>query len=126
MARLLDCDSDVAYEKLIKREEESSTALSPFFSIPHIIAEGKDKFNLIVMRSRKGIYFSDTAPHVHALFFLFGSLDQRHFHLVALSAIAQIVQNPSFETAWLKAEGIDELRELILSSERKRSKNGSK
>jgi len=126
VAKKLDTTPDEVYDKLIKREKESSTALSPFFSIPHIIAEGKDKFNLIIMRSRKGIYFSDTAPHVHSLFFLFGSLDQRHFHLVTLSAIAQIVQNSSFETAWLKAEGIEELRELILASERKRETDRKK
>ncbi len=105
---------------LLKREETSSTALSTFFAIPHIVVEGENMFELLVMRSRKGIRFSETAPNVHALFFLVGTKDQRHFHLVALSAIAQIVQTPSFETSWLAAESAADLRKLILAAERKR------
>ncbi len=124
MALSTDSDADEIYSKLVAREEQTSTALSPFFSIPHIVSEGEDEFDMVIMRSKKGIFFSDAAPHVHALFFLFGSLDQRHFHLVTLSAIAQIIQTPTFETGWLKASGIEELRELILSSERKREKTG--
>lgn len=120
-------DKEIIFEKLMKREQQSSTAINQFFSIPHIIADGEDKFEMIIMRSKKGIFFSDTAPHIHAVFFLLGSMDQRHFHLVAISAIAQIVQNPEFETEWLRAENIDQLRQLILSCERKReNKNGKK
>jgi mannitol/fructose-specific phosphotransferase system IIA component (Ntr-type) len=124
MGEISRTDADVIYDKLIEREEQTSTALSPFFSVPHIISEGKDQFDMVIMRSRKGVFFSDSAPHVHAIFFLFGSMDQRHFHLVALSAIAQIIQNATFETEWLKASGVEKLRDLILQCERKREKTG--
>ena len=124
MGKISNTESSIVYDKLIEREEQSSTALSPFFSVPHIISDGKDQFDMVIVRSKKGVFFSDSAPHVHALFFLFGSMDQRHFHLVTLSAIAQIIQNPTFETEWLQATGEEELRELILSCERKREKIG--
>ena len=120
IAKNVDINTDEVYEKLIEREKTSSTALSPFFAVPHVVLEGENIFELLIMRSRKGIYFSDTAPNVHSLFFLLGTMDQRHFHLVALSAIAQIVQDPTFETNWLKAVNADELRKLILKAERKR------
>jgi F-type H+-transporting ATPase subunit alpha len=107
-------------EKLLEREATSSTALSPFFAIPHIVTQGENVFEMLIMRSKKGVRFSDSAPNVHALFFLIGTMDQRHFHLVALSAIAQIVQDPTFETKWLEAEDPAELRNLILGAERKR------
>jgi mannitol/fructose-specific phosphotransferase system IIA component (Ntr-type) len=108
--------------KLHEREKTSTTALSPFFAVPHVVLDGENIFEILIMRSKKGIYFSDTAPNVHSLFFLLGTMDQRHFHLVSLSAIAQIVQDPSFETNWLKAANTDELQKLILKSERKREK----
>ncbi len=113
-------ESSVILEKLHEREKDSSTAINPFFALPHIIVDGKEKFNLVLMRSKKGIYFSEAAPSVKALFFLMGSMDQRHFHLVALSAIAQIVQNPSFEGEWLKAKHVEDLRNLVRFGERKR------
>ncbi len=109
------------YAKLVEREKSSSTALSPFFAIPHIVVEGKDKFQMLIIRSRKGIEFSAEADKVHSLFFLLGSMDQRHFHLVVLSSLAQIVQNPDFEKKWLSASGTEGLRKLIL--EIKREKN---
>jgi mannitol/fructose-specific phosphotransferase system IIA component (Ntr-type) len=101
------------YERLMKREESSSTALSPFFAIPHIIEEGKGKFQLVVVRSKEGIRFSDKTPNVHAVFFLSGSLDQRHFHLVVISTLAKIVQQPSFREDWLHAGTVEELRNIL-------------
>ncbi len=126
IAKVTLSDTQNVFDKLMEREKSSSTALSPFFAIPHIIVEGKDKFDIFIMRCKKGIYFSDTAPNVHALFFMSGSIDQRHFHLVALSAIAQIVQNPTFETEWLKADSIEDLRNLVRFGKRKRETGNKK
>ena len=103
------------YAKLIEREKSSSTALSPFFAIPHIVVEGKEKFQMMIVRSRKGIKFSEEAEAVHSIFFLLGSMDQRHFHLVVLSSLAQIVQHPDFEKNWLSTPGTEGLRKLILN-----------
>jgi len=122
IAKSVDISVDEVLAKLVEREKTSTTALSPFFAVPHVVLEGENIFEILIMRSKKGIYFSETAPNVHSLFFLLGTMDQRHFHLVALSAIAQIVQDPTFETNWLKAVNAEELRKLILRSERKREK----
>lgn len=110
-----DFSSSEIYSKLLEREKSSSTALSLFFAIPHIVVEGKKKFQMMIVRSRRGIEFSSTAERVHAMFFLLGSMDQRHFHLVVLSSLAQIVQHPSFEKEWLSSSGTESLRNLILN-----------
>jgi hypothetical protein len=47
-------------------------------------------------------------------------VDERNFHLRALSAIAQIVQEPHFEEKWMAAEGEEELRDIVLLGERRR------
>jgi len=115
----VDMSSSQIFEKLVERENSSSTALSPFFAIPHIVLEGKEKFQMLIVRSRKGIEFSPDKDSIHSIFFLLGSMDQRHFHLVVLSSLAQIVQHPEFETEWLKAKNSEALRDLILKIKRK-------
>ncbi len=124
-ARMLsEADFDETEEEILdkfhEREKTSSTAISTFFAIPHVVLDEKNKFDMIIMRSKKGIYFTETAPNVHALFFLAGSMDQRHFHLVVLSAIARIVQEEDFEKQWLKAEDVDSIRRLIMRTRRKK------
>ena len=105
-------------KKLIEREKSSSTALSSYFAIPHIVVEGKDIFKLLVVRAKNGIEFSEENSSVYSIFFLVGSNDQRHFHLVVISSLAQIVQNPEFKKDWLEAEDTESLREMLLEIKR--------
>lgn len=115
-------DAEYIYSKLVEREKKSSTALSSFFAIPHLVIDGENIFDILIMRSLKGIKFSDTAPNVHCIMFLMGTMDQRHYHLVALSAIAQIVQNPTFDREWLSAKDTEALRNIMRFGKRKRHK----
>lgn len=103
-----------------EREKQSSTVLRPGLAIPHIVIEGEKTFDILLARSRGGVYFSEDAPHVHAIFVLVGTRDERNFHLRALSAIAQIVQDPGFEEKWMAAESTEELRDIVLLGERRR------
>ena len=87
-------------------------------AIPHIIIDGENIFDIVVIRSKEGVDFGkDTAP-VHIVFALIGTLDQRKFHLQALMAIAQIIQDKNFMNNWEKAGSIDDLKNLILLTER--------
>ena len=110
----------VLFDLLMEREKESSTAISRGLAIPHIIIEGEHKFAILLARCREGIRFSESAPMVYAVFVLAGTRDERNFHLQALSAIAQIVQNPNFEKKWLRAKGENALRDMVLKANRKR------
>jgi APA family basic amino acid/polyamine antiporter len=103
-----------------ERERQSSTVIRPGLAIPHIVIEGERTFDILLARSRQGIRFSDDVPEVHAVFVLVGTLDERNFHLRALSAIAQIVQDPHFEEKWMAAENAEALRDIVLLGERRR------
>jgi len=107
-------------ELLLSRERESSTALSPGLAIPHIVIEGSGAFELLLARCSEGIIFPGVDQPVNALFVLLGSSDERNFHLTSLMAIAQITQQKGFFKNWLKAEGVDELRDIVLTCKRKR------
>lgn len=105
---------------LIEREEESSTVLSPFLAIPHVLIKGRNVFEIIIARSREGIVFSRAFPRVHAVFVLVGTKDLRSVHLQSLAAIAQIFQDPDFEKRWMEAKNVKALRDIIHLSQRKR------
>jgi hypothetical protein len=54
------------------------------------------------------------------IFVLAGSMDERTFHLRALMAIAEITSSPDFDSKWLKCRNINELRDLVLLTKRRR------
>ena len=111
-------DEDELVRLLIEREEESSTAITPFAAVPHIVLEGEGVFQLLLVRARGGIHFSEKAPSVKAVFILLGTRDTRNLHLRALAAIAQTLQGPRFEKLWLRAKACEDLADIILLSER--------
>ncbi|UDQ97087.1 amino acid permease [Lentisphaerota bacterium WC36G] len=104
-----------------EREEQSSTVLSPFVAIPHIITENENYFKIILVRNSAGVTFANEEHAVKALFIIVGSLDQRNLHLRTLAALAQIIQNRHFEERWLNANGELQLKDILIVSKRKRS-----
>lgn len=108
-------------DSLIEREKESTTEVRPGLAIPHITIDGKHKFELVIARCEAGINFTQDLPPVYVAFVLVGSRDERNFHLRALSAIAQIAQDPDFDKNWLRAKNIEELRDIILLARRHRN-----
>jgi len=116
----LNIDQKILSDLFMKREAESSTVIAPGLAIPHILVEGKRKFDIIVVRCKDGIIFPETSEPVHTMFVLVGSMDERNFHLSALTAIAQIAQDKLFDRNWLKARNTEELRDIIFLAERKR------
>ena len=116
----IDLKPEELYRLLTEREEDSSTAISPFVAIPHIIAEGSGIFKILVVRCRNGACFSETNNDVKAIFFIIGSRDTRNFHLKTLGSIAQITYDSHFERRWEEAKNEDDLRSLLLLGKRKR------
>ncbi|MBN1900067.1 amino acid permease [Candidatus Sumerlaeota bacterium] len=108
------------FDKLIAREQDTPTVISPTIAIPHIIIEGEHVFDIVLVRSKSGIRFSETAQNIHTVFVLIGTRDERNFHLRALSSIAQIIHNPQFEKKWMSAKNDQALRDIILLGGRKR------
>ncbi|OQY39892.1 MAG: hypothetical protein B6226_00950 [Candidatus Cloacimonetes bacterium 4572_65] len=106
--------------KLHDRESQSSTALTPFVAIPHLIIEQENCFSIILIRAKKGIKFSEKQNSVKAIFVLAGSMSERNLHLKSLSAIAQIVQNKEFETKWLNADKPKNIKDIVLLGDRRR------
>ncbi len=122
LAKRLNTDPRQLVDSLIVREKDTTTVIRPGLAIPHITVDGEHKFELVVARCEAGINFTETLPPVYAVFILVGSLDERNFHLRALSAIAQITQDVDFDKSWLRAKNIEELRDIILLAKRHRER----
>ncbi|MFP4029009.1 MAG: amino acid permease [Candidatus Brocadiia bacterium] len=120
LAPRIDLEPGKIKEKLAAREQQSSTAISPHVAVPHVIVDGEEKFDILLARCREGVSFSDDAPEVEAVFVLVGSQDQRNFHLRALAAIAQIVQQEPFLDRWREARNAEALRDAVLLGRRQR------
>jgi len=116
----LDVNPNILLQKLLDREADSSTALSPGIAIPHIIINGEKTFEILIARDKHGIYFSQENPAVYAVFILIGTRDERNYHLRALASIAQIVHEHDFEKRWMNARKIESLRDIILLGQRRR------
>jgi APA family basic amino acid/polyamine antiporter len=120
LAESVGVDSKYIYRALMEKEEENSTAITPYLAIPHIITDGEHKFEILLARSKEGIEFSESAPSVHAIFVLLGTRDERNFHLYALSAIAQVAGDPEFVDRWIKAHNAQGLRDVVILGKRLR------
>jgi amino acid transporter/mannitol/fructose-specific phosphotransferase system IIA component (Ntr-type) len=120
MQARLGINEYVLFEKFLHREAEGGTVIQPGFAIPHIVVEGENKFDILLVRAVDGIDFPNAPDPVKIMFVLAGSQDQRNYHLRALMAIAQIAQEKDFEQRWLAARDTAAIRNLILLSARKR------
>jgi APA family basic amino acid/polyamine antiporter len=116
----LSVEQGVLFDKFIQREKESQTVVRPGVAIPHIMIESEKKFDIALVRCRKGIAFPDSPDPVHTAFVLVGSRDERNFHLCALMAVAQVVHQSDFDERWLQARNTTELKHIVLLSKRRR------
>lgn len=116
----LGVEQGILFALLAARERKNSTVMMPDLAVPHIVIEGERAFDVLVARCREGIRFSEGYPNVRKVFVLAGTRDERKFHLQAISAVAQVVQNPQFEEQFIEAKDEQALRDVILLAKRKR------
>jgi amino acid transporter/mannitol/fructose-specific phosphotransferase system IIA component (Ntr-type) len=120
LAERMDLHREAVFAMLRAREAESSTVVSPGLAIPHLIVEGRGKFDILVARCRQGIAFEHAEGPVKLVFVLAGSRDERPFHLRTLMGIAQMARKPRFEEHCLRADNVEEIRNILLVAERRR------
>jgi len=120
LSKKLNIDSNKLYELFIQRERESTTVIKPGLAVPHVVVEGSNVFEILLVRCREGAIFSELQEPVKTAFVLIGSSDERNYHLRALMSIAHIVSEAEFENRWFAAKNIEQLRDIVHLSGRKR------
>lgn len=123
LATRYNLDPKPLKEKFLTREQTTSTLLYPGVAvphaIPHIVVPGESIFDVVLVRNRYGIQWHD-GNVVYTSFCLIGSKDERNFHLRALMAIAQMLQDAEFRKKWHEAKNERELRSAVLLARRHR------
>jgi amino acid transporter/mannitol/fructose-specific phosphotransferase system IIA component (Ntr-type) len=120
LSEKLNTDKKKLYNLIMSREKDSNVMIHPGIAILSNIIDGRDKFEIILVRSKKGIILFDDTPPVHAFFVVVATPEQQNFYMHSLMWMVQIAEGIDFEKEWLNAKDTDELRDIILSSWRKR------
>jgi amino acid transporter/mannitol/fructose-specific phosphotransferase system IIA component (Ntr-type) len=116
----LDIHEDKLYNFLVQKERDADVVVHPGIAIVTHMVKGRDKFELIIVRSRMGIMVSDDVDPIRAFFIIVASPDKRSFYLHTLMWLIQIAEQTDFEKEWINAKDIDEIRNIILKSWKKR------
>jgi mannitol/fructose-specific phosphotransferase system IIA component (Ntr-type) len=120
LSERLGIDENKLFKLLMKREKDSNTIIRPGIAIVSNMIRNRDKFEIIIVRSKKGIFLSDDITPVHAFFIIIASPDKQSLYLHTLMWIIQIAEETDFEEEWLKAKDEEELRDIFLKSWRNR------
>jgi len=123
LAERLPVGPDRLLELLRRREAASSTVIRPGVAVPHVVIEGEDVFEMLLVRCKAGARFGGHDEPVQVVFVLAGSPDRRNEHLRALVAIAHIIQEHEFTRRWLAAADSEHLRDILLLSTRERDRS---
>jgi len=115
LAEKLNIDEEKLYILLRKRGEDSNIVAHPGVAIFSYIIKGRNKFDILLIRSKKGLILYENVDPIHAFIIIVASPDQQSFYLHSLMWIIQIAEENYFEEMWINARNNEELRETFLS-----------
>ncbi len=119
LAKRINLSEEEIFKLLMDKEDRYSSVLGNNLAIPHIIINGENIFDMVLVRAKEGVEFPD-GKLINVIFILIGTLDERHFHLQALSAIAQVINDKHFLERWLNGKDEKVLKDIVLLSKRER------
>jgi mannitol/fructose-specific phosphotransferase system IIA component (Ntr-type) len=120
LTKRLDIEEDKLFRLLMEREKDSNICFHPGIAVVSHMIKGRDKFEIIIVRSKMGIFLADDCAPVNAFFIIVASPDMNSLYLHSLMWIVQIAEETDFEKEWLEAKNEEELRDIFLKSWRKR------
>lgn len=120
LAEQLKINPEKLLKLLLKQEKESEITIHSGVACLSISIQGHSKFEFMLVRDREGIIFSDKSSPIYVVFIIVNTPDEHNFYLHSLMWIIRIVEGNDFDKKWLNAQSSEELRNIILSSWRKR------
>ena len=122
LCRSLDMDKQKLCEVLNGKKFESNVVLHPGIAIFSHIVSGRDKFNIVLGRTKKGLIVSKNIDPIHSFFVIVSSDDQKNFYWHSLMWVTQIAEELDFQEHWLQAKTVEELRDIFLKAWEHRKK----
>ena len=116
----LDISEDKLYRLLKEREKDSNIVIHPGIAVVSHMIKGRDKFEIIIVRTKMGFIIADDVDPIRAFFIIVASPDKQSLYLHSLMWIIQIAEETDFDKEWIKAKDEEELRDIFLKSWKKR------
>jgi amino acid transporter len=114
LSKKLKIDKDKLFMLLTHSKRDSSCMIHPGIAIFSHTIKGRNKFEMLMIRSKMGIKLSDDLDSINTFFIVVSSNDQKQFYLHTLMWIIQITEDEDFEKEWINAKNEDELKKIIL------------
>jgi basic amino acid/polyamine antiporter, APA family len=111
---------ETLYKLLKARKQDSNVVIHPGVAIFSHKIKGRNKFEIVFIRTKKGLIISKDIDPIHCFFIIIATPDQQSFYLHSLMWFVQIAEDSDFESQWINAKNIDELRDALGSSWKKR------
>jgi len=108
------------YKRMIKREKDSNIFVKPGFAVIPIRIKGRSKFEIALIKTKKGAFFSKDLPPARVAFVVVSSPDENTFYLHTLMWILQITEGLELVKELPHMRTAEELRDAILESWRNR------
>lgn len=105
------------YDKLLLRENSSSTALTNSIAIPHCSIDNIDDFVIGIIRTIKPVLFNSNDKSMTKLFiYIIGPTTKRNKHIQIISSIAKALSNESLLNILLEEDSIEDITKAFNST----------
>jgi amino acid transporter/mannitol/fructose-specific phosphotransferase system IIA component (Ntr-type) len=116
ISKRLNVEEDEVFSWLIHREKDSNIIVRKGFALISFHIQGHKKFEIALVRTKRGAMFSDEFGPVNAAFILVSSADEENFYLHSLMWLVELCEIIDFKEQWLNAKSKDDIREIVLDS----------
>lgn len=105
------------YDKLLLRENSSSTALTNSIAIPHCSIDNINDFVIGIIRTIKPVLFNSNDKSMTKLFiYIIGPTTKRNKHIQIISSIAKALSNESLLNILLEEDSIEDITKAFNST----------
>ena len=120
LSEKLDTDEEKLYKILRRKERDSNIIVHPGIAILSHTIKGRDKYEILLIRSKKGLLISDDIDPINAFVIIVTSPDLQNFYYHSIMWFVQIADETDFKDEWINAKDNEKIRDIILSSWKKR------
>ena len=111
----LNLPKNKLYKLITKSEKVPEIIIQSGIACMSIPIKGHNKFEIMMVRDKQGIIFSDPNNPMYCAFIIVYSSDEWNFQFHAVSWFIEIAEVEDFEKRWLASFNEREIRKIILS-----------
>jgi mannitol/fructose-specific phosphotransferase system IIA component (Ntr-type) len=116
LAKRVNLKEESLYKLLKSRGKDSNVVIHPGIAIFSNRIKGHHKFEIVVVRTKKGLVISKDIDPIHCIFIILATSDYQSYYYHTLMWLVQISDDSEFEKKWISAKNSDDLREVILQT----------